>query len=135
MILGVQGPDNCYSSIIKRAALLMLFLMVSCQTRPPATESKLLGEWQYADNTKACRYMFSKDGSFHGEVTYDGKVVSRFVGRWSVQGDTLFYRYTNDALGRIPAGATDRDKLLAISGNSFMIEAADGSRRRYIRRR
>jgi hypothetical protein len=45
----------------------------------------------------------------------------------------LLYTYVNDELGRIPAGATDRDKLLRVQSDSFLIEAADGSRRQYLR--
>jgi hypothetical protein len=50
-----------------------------------------------------------------------------------VNGNALLYTYLSDALGRIPAGATDRDKLLGIQKDFFLIEAADGSRRRYLR--
>ena len=42
-----------------------------------------------------------------------------------------YIHYLSDDLGRIPAGATDRDKLLSVERDSFLIEAADGSRRRY----
>jgi hypothetical protein len=66
-------------------------------------------------------------------VRLRGKLESKFTGTWDVKGDHLLYSYISDELGRIPAGATDRDKLLSLERDSFLIEAADGSRRRYSR--
>jgi hypothetical protein len=45
----------------------------------------------------------------------------------------LNYTYISDELDRIPAGATDQDKLLRVRRKFFIIEAADGKRRRYLR--
>ena len=61
------------------------------------------------------------------------KLISKFTGRWSVDGNNLLYTYTSDALDKIPAGTTDRDKLLSVHEEFFVIEAADGSRRKYLR--
>ena len=113
---------------MKIALVLTCFLLASCA-------SPLVGEWRYADQTQSCRYDFKRDGRFTGEVRYRSKLVSKFTGTWSVKGDRLLYTYISDDLGRIPAGATDRDKLLDIERNSFLIEAADGSQRRYFRLR
>lgn len=73
------------------------------------------------------------DGSFTGDVRLRKKLISKFNGRWSVRGQTLLYSYVGDELGRIPAGATDRDQLLEIKNDSFVIQAANGDRRRYVR--
>ena len=66
-------------------------------------------------------------------MVYHGKTISKFTGRWSVEGDTLLYTYISDALDKIPAGATDRDKLLSVQREFFIIQAADGSKRKYLR--
>jgi hypothetical protein len=110
----------------------MLFLMASCAGVRPSSPS-LVGEWRYADRIQACRYVFNPDGSFEGDVIYRTKLISKFKGRWSVTEDALVYRYVSDALHKIPAGATDRDKLLSIRSEFFLIEAADGSKRKYLR--
>jgi hypothetical protein len=112
---------------------LALCLMASCTTVQPTSQTQLEGEWRYADKIQTCHYVFKRDGSFHGEVTYHRKLISKFTGRWSVQQNTLVYKYISDALDRIPIGAIDRDKLLLVQKDSFTIEAADGSRRRYDR--
>ena len=107
--------------------------MASCAGVQTNNRNSLVGEWRYADQTQSCRYAFKEDGSFTGEVVYRKKLISKFRGRWAVSGNALLYTYLSDALGRIPAGATDRDKLIGIQTDSFLIEAADGSRRRYQR--
>lgn len=117
---------------MKTAALLVAAVMVACTAFPPAAD-RLVGAWRYADRAKECHYIFRKDGNFRGEVRLQGKVISRFTGRWWVEGDILFYRYLSDAMHRIPIGATDRDKLLAVEEGKFTIMAGDGSHRTYVR--
>ena len=118
---------------MKTVAALTVCLLASCAGLPPASSSSLVGEWRYADKIQACHYVFDPNGTFHGDVVYHGKTISKFTGRWSVKRDFLLYAYTGDTLNRIPAGATDQDRLLRVEQESFIIEAADGSRRKYLR--
>ena len=118
---------------MKAFLALTLCLMASCAGLRSRSPSSLVGEWRYADKIQACHYFFNRDGSFRGEVIYHAKLISKFTGQWSVDGDTLFYTYSSDELDRIPAGATDRDKLLTVHPDFFIIEAADGSKRKYLR--
>src|ERR671914_51040 len=97
---------------MKIALVLILWLLASCAIVPSGGREPLAGEWRYADDIQSCRYHFRRDGRFTGEVRYRSKLVSKFTGIWKVEGDRLFYTYISDELGRIPAGATDRDKLL-----------------------
>jgi len=117
---------------MKVVLALMFCLMASCAGVGPSSPS-LVGEWRYADAIQACRYIFKRDGSFEGDVVYRTKLASKFKGRWSVSDGVVFYRYTSDALHRIPAGTTDRDKLLSIQPDYLVIEATNGSRRKYLR--
>jgi hypothetical protein len=112
---------------------LFFCLTTSCALFRGSAQQSLVGEWRYADAVQSCHYYFKGDGLFTGEVRDRAKLVSKFTGRWSVQGHAILYTYISDALGRIPAGVTDRDKLLSIQKDSFVIEAADGSQRRYSR--
>ncbi len=122
-----------FSSRMKAVLALTLCLMASCAGLRSSSPSSLVGEWRYADKIQGCHYVFNRDGSFKGEVVYHAKLISKFTGRWSVEGDTLLYTYISDALGRIPAGAIDRDRLLVVQKEFFIIEAADGSKRKYLR--
>ena len=118
---------------MKTAFFFVACLLASCASLPSNARDPLVGQWRYADNVQSCRYHFREDGHFSGEVRVRAKLVSKFTGTWTVQGDRLLYSYASDELGRIPAGATDQDRLLKVDGDSFLIEAADGSKRRYAR--
>ena len=118
---------------MKTFIVLAVCLLASCVGLPPRPSRSLVGEWRYADRIQGCHYVFDQNGTFHGDVVYRGKTISKFAGRWSVLGDTLLYTYVRDALGRIPAGAIDRDKLLSVEKEFFVIEAADGKQRKYLR--
>jgi hypothetical protein len=120
---------------MKSLLALTLFLLVSCAAVPRDRVVMLAGEWLTQQGAQSCRYVFNKDGTFRGEVKQGGEALSRFRGKWTVQGDALLYEYTGDALGRIPAGTRDRDKLLKTSREEFVIEASDGSQRTYRRLR
>lgn len=118
---------------MKSLLILTLFLLVSCATAPRDPHVALAGEWLYEDPAQSCRYFFKKDGTFSGEVKQRGETLSRFTGRWGVREGQLLYEYTSDALGRIPPGTRDRDKLLKTEPREFVIEASDGNQRTYRR--
>jgi hypothetical protein len=120
-------------SRMKAVLALALCLMASCAGLRSSSPNRLVGEWRYADKIQGCRYVFEGDGSFKGEVVFHAKLISKFTGRWSVEGDTLLYTYLSDAFDKIPAGATDRDRLLSLQREFFIIQAADGSKRKYLR--
>jgi hypothetical protein len=116
-------------------AFISLLSLAACATVDSSSSGRqLVGSWRYTDQIQSCQYSFRNDGSFTGEVKLRKKLISKFKGRWSVRGQTLLYSYLSDALGRIPAGTTDRDQLLQIGKDSFVIEAANGERRRYVRK-
>ena len=114
-------------------ALFSLLAIASCTTVGFQARSKLVGDWRYSDEAQSCHYSFKRDGSFSGEVTGRGKLVLKFSGRWMINGDAISYVYLKEAFGRIPRGTTDRDQLLEVNKDSFLIQAANGERRRYLR--
>ena len=113
---------------------ISLLLLAACATIDSNGRARqLVGNWRYKDEVQSCQYSFKSDGLFTGEVKLRKKLISEFKGRWSIRGQTLLYSYVSDALGRIPAGATDRDQILEIRKDFFVIQAANGDRRRYER--
>jgi hypothetical protein len=113
---------------------ISLLLSAACTNLESSNLARqLVGDWRYADQLQSCQYSFKSDGFFTGTVRHQSKLVSKFTGRWSTIGQTLRYRYLSDALGRIPAGATDQDQLLEVKKDRFVIQAANGERRRYVR--
>lgn len=135
MIALAESADDVFLSSLRMKIVpaLMICLLASCVGLRSSVPSSLVGEWRYADKIQACHYVFNRDGTFEGDVVYRTKLVSKFKGRWSVTDNALRYKYVSDALERIPAGTTDRDKLLSVQEEFFVIEAADGSRRKYLR--
>jgi hypothetical protein len=114
-------------------ALFSFLAIASCTTIGVQTRSKLVGDWRYSDDIQGCQYSFKPDGSFTGEVTRRRKLVLKFTGRWRVEGGALLYVYVSEVFGRIPPGTTDRDQLLEVKRDSFVIQAANGEQRRYRR--
>ncbi len=113
---------------------ISLLLSAACTNLESASPARqLVGDWRYADQIQSCQYSFKSDGFFTGSVKQREKLVSKFTGRWSIAGRTLRYRYVSDALGSIPPGATDQDQLLEVESGFFVIQAANGERRRYVR--
>lgn len=114
-------------------AALLLLSFAACASLEQPGRPDLVGHWRYQDELQSCDYAFEADGSFTGQVAQRKKIVSRFSGRWVLQGNLLLYTYVSDVFGRIPPGAKDQDQLLEIKADSFLIQAANGDRRRYRR--
>ena len=108
-------------------------MFFGCASSDQRARMPFVGDWIYSDKVQSCRYSFSGDGSFEGEVEQNGARVSRFTGRWTVKDGALLYTYLGDEFGRIPVGTVDRDEVLEVTSNSFRIRAANGERRRYRR--
>ncbi|HEX4631559.1 MAG TPA: hypothetical protein VH188_11405 [Chthoniobacterales bacterium] len=114
-------------------ALFLLLVIASCTTTGSPARSKLVGNWRYSDAIQSCHYSFNADGSFSGEVTRGGKLVLKFAGQWKMEKHAILYVYLSETRGRIPRGTTDRDQLIELEEDSFVIQAANGERRRYVR--
>jgi len=107
--------------------------LISCATGNSPAKNKLAGKWRSAQGPQAAEYVFAPDGTFRGRVTAGSSVLSDFTGKWSLREGVLFYEYTGDRLGRIPTGTLDQDKIIAIAQDFYLIEARDGSKRKYVR--
>jgi len=122
---------------IKAILAFGAFLVASCASVGEKTESKLIGRWHSIDRRgHTAELSFLGNGTFSGSVSGDdGSLISQFKGRWLLRDGVILYQYTSDKTGRIRVGTKDRDKLLRIGRDYFVIEAADGSVRKYVRAR
>jgi hypothetical protein len=118
---------------LKAVLALVALLGASCATLERSRESKLVGQWRTTNPRATVDYTFVKDGTFSGRVTSEGTIVANFTGKWSLTADEILYDYISDTVGTIAPGTRDRDKLLTIAADHFVIEARDGSRRKYLR--
>jgi hypothetical protein len=122
---------------IKMVLTFGAFLVASCASVAEKTESKLIGRWHSVDQRgHTAELSFLGNGTFSGSVSGgDGSLISQFRGRWLLRDGVILYHYSSDKMGRIRVGTKDRDKLLRIGRDYFVIEAADGSVRKYVRAR
>jgi hypothetical protein len=96
---------------------------------------QLLGHWRYT-NVSANRVddiTFAADGTYTGRILQDGKLFWEFAGKWSLRGNTLSYEYTRSSLRRLPVGLKDRDRLLEVTKDYYVIQTLDDSKRRWLR--
>jgi hypothetical protein len=123
------------SIAVKTILALGAFLVASCSTVGEELETKLIGRWHSSDKWgHRAEYEFFTNGTFSGSVkSDDGSLMSQYTGRWRLRDGAILYQYTSDKTGRIRVGTRDRDKLLRIDRDYFVIEAADGSVRKYVR--
>ena len=115
------------------ALALIALLLASCASVERTRQNKLVGKWRTTSARATVDYTFVKDGTFSGRVTSAGRIVANFTGKWSLTSDEILYEYITDSAGSIAPGTRDRDKLLTIAPDHFVIEARDGSRRKYLR--
>ena len=120
--------------MVKALLVLLAISVVSCATagKPPRRDA-LIGKWRSANGAQVGEYRFLPNGTFTGSVTSGGGLLAKFTGRWALREGAIAYEYLTDATGNIPPGTKDQDKLVAISADRYTIQAADGSRRNYVR--
>jgi hypothetical protein len=134
MLEGLKYSVNAHIAV-KTILTFGALLVASCASVGEQTESKLIGRWHSIDQRgHTAELSFLGNGTFSGSVSGDdGSLISQFTGRWLLRDGAILYQYTSDKTGRIRVGTKDRDKLLRIERDYFVIEAADGSVRKYVR--
>lgn len=118
---------------MKPKFFLFLLILPLLAGAAPRLNQMLVGRWRYADKNYSCTYSLNADGRFDGEVSEKSKLMGRFAGRWWISGDTIHYKYTSSSLKGVPVGTIDKDKVVGIKPDHFVIVAFDGSRREYER--
>lgn len=116
-----------------RLASVLLMLATSFVLADSPNRDRLIGHWRHVSEEKIADIIFNRDGTYSGRVAHRGAVVWEFGGNWSVAGEVLTCEYTRSSCENIPAGTTDRDKLLELAKNYYLIEAMGGMRRAYSR--
>lgn len=118
---------------IKPLVLLFALCAVGCVTTAVRPEATLVGRWRYQNAQQLAEYIFAQDGSFVGHVSSRGVVVADFTGKWSLTPEAIVYEYTSDKKGSIAPGTRDRDQLVSLGPDAYVIQARDGSQRKYVR--
>ena len=100
---------------------------------PKGESQKLLGRWRSTDDQHVAEYTFLANGTFTGFVASDDTVLSQFTGKWVLRNGSIQYEYKSDRKGQIRPGTKDRDKLVQLKQDHFVIQSADGHVRKYVR--
>jgi hypothetical protein len=108
--------------------------MASCSTVGTTGDRQtLVGRWRSTDDQHVAEYTFLANGTFTGYVASEESVLSQFTGKWVLRDGLIRYEYTADRKGQIPPGTRDRDRVVQIKRDHFVIQSADGHIRRYVR--
>lgn len=118
---------------VKLLALLAVICISGCTAIGPRSQASLVGRWRYQNPQQMVEYVFAKDGTFIGHVSARGMVVADFTGKWSLTPDAILYEYTSDKKGTISPGTRDRDELVSLASDAYVIQARDGQQRKYVR--
>jgi len=73
------------------------------------------------------------NGTFLAKITEGTRTISRSVGKWSLSENFLISEYILDDSGVIDAGCIDRDALLEVTNDHFLLRTTGGIQRRYKR--
>lgn len=91
----------------------------------------LPGKWTANRGTAITEVTFEKEGSFHGSVTDQAKVVFTFEGQWSVTSNVFLWVYQKTSPPLPSDKERDVNKVLELTANSLLLEEADQSRTRF----
>ncbi|MEP6956125.1 MAG: hypothetical protein ABI883_04815 [Chthoniobacterales bacterium] len=115
--------------------VLLSLALLPCSGEPAFDPAKLAGQWRYEDEPQhqTARYVFNADGKFTSELRQGDELLRKFSGQWTIEEGMIVYTYETDSLGKVFAGARERDRLERLDETSYTIEAGDGAHRTYWR--
>ena len=128
-----------YSFDAKRCAMkticFLLFIITSTLAFPESHGHRsLIGHWKHVENPKNnSEIVFREDGTFSGSATKNGAVYRGYEGKLLIRGTSLYYLYTKVSSPYIKPGQRDRDTILEIGSDYFVLQLRDGRTRRYER--
>ena len=96
-------------------------------------DQRLLGRWVCDVGEVTVEMTFLPNGLFKGRLIGHGGVSFAGEGKWSVEGNRLFYLYTKYSIPRNQESKPDVDILIEVGDGFFVVQAHDGQRRRYTR--
>jgi len=124
---------GCLAAARRTALAFLTLCLAGCATTSPAPTERLIGRWESTNGVQTAQYAFRPDGTFRGFVAAGDAVVSQFTGKWAIRDNAIVYEYTADRFGVIAPGTKDRDRILSVAQDHFVIETADGTKRKYVR--
>ncbi len=97
------------------------------------TAEQLAGRWRTRQAAYGWDWLLRVDGTFTADISEHGVTISRPIGTWSIESDELVSVYSDDEFDLIGRGQRDRDRLLEVTEEYFILTTRQGIRRRYER--
>src|SRR5438552_12836498 len=93
------------------------------------TSNQLVGCWRGREGAYTCDWVLQRDGTFTADVSQRGVAISRSIGTWTIEGGELVSVCTKDEFDLIGPGHIERDMLLEVSADYFILGTRQGIRR------
>jgi hypothetical protein len=108
LALALIGGSNCYADGVTISPLALVGTWVGTATKPN------VGEF-------TTNMTLTQDSQFSGTVSFQGRVILQYSGRWELQGTTLTWRYekTNP---RLPTDSmVDADNIVSVDATLLVL--------------
>jgi hypothetical protein len=119
------------------AILCFASLFGSAWAQPKVSPLALVGSWTATEMHPSgvsitTVVKLSQNMKFSGLATVDSKPYMNFSGTWSVDGNTLKWRYEASSNPSIFAGFTDSDEITSVGPSELtLVSALSGKKRTY----
>jgi hypothetical protein len=95
--------------------------------------SRLVGRWIHDGPDSVATLALAADGTWSGTVTLRGQPEAQFEGKWLTDKDYIYWLYTKSSTPKVKPGARDKDKLMEIGDDYFVLHTRDNREPKYVR--
>jgi hypothetical protein len=93
----------------------------------------LVGHWAHKGPEIASVLIISENGTWSGTVSLAGQPDAQFEGKWLTDKHYVYWLYTKSSSVTVKVGARDKDKLVEITKDFFVLDTRDNRRVKYVR--
>jgi len=92
-----------------------------------------VGHWLYKSADAIATLAIEADGTWSGTLTLPGQPEDRFEGRWTTDGEFIYWFYTKSSTPKIKPGAQDKDKIVEVGKDYFVLHTQHDHQPKYVR--
>jgi hypothetical protein len=100
---------------------------------PGFTSGQLVGRWRARQGAYVCEWVLKDDGTFVADVAERGITISHVIGAWGIESTELVSTCNEDEFDLVGPGHQERDVLLEVATDHFILRTRQGIRRKYER--
>lgn len=101
----------------------------------PNLASSLIGSWKHvnSEKEKTIQLNFYTNGKYDGHLKQKKTIAIDFSGTWKIKDSTLYYVYEKSSSNSASKGDTDKDIIIDITNDFFIIQTINGEIKKYNR--